>query len=396
MTLICGPELHIDEPFLPLCKPSITRDDIAAVVDVLNSQWITTGPRVADLEADFARTTGGRHAVAISSATAGMHLALHALGIGPGDEVITPSITWVSTVNLVVLCGATPVFADVERDTLMTNARLVAPLISARTRLIIPVHFAGAALDLVDLREVATGCGAHLVEDAAHALGSVYRNSRIGGSGTAVFSLHPSKSITTGEGGVLCTDDAELARRVRRLRFHGLEADAFEREACGRAPQGEVREPGFKYNLPDMNAALGIGQLARLEATIARRAALAHAYTEGLADVPEVLPLGSPRYPMHHAWHLYVIRLDIERAGIARDAFMAALAARGIGTGLHFRAVHQQRFYRDTMNVADDQLPNTVWNSARLCSLPLYPDMLESDVARVVGAIKSALHRTMR
>ena len=304
---------RIDEPFLPLCRPSLTQEDIAAVTGVLRSGWLTTGPRVADLEAAFARTTGCRQAVAVSSATAGMHLLLHALGIGPGDEVITPSLTWVSTVNLVVLRGATPVFADVERDTAMTSARLVERCVTERTRLIVPVHFAGAALDLDDLRRVAAGCGAHLVEDAAHALGSACRDSMVGETGTAVFSLHPIKNVTTGEGGVICTADAELAGRARRLRFHGLDADAYDRETGGRTPRAEVLEPGFKYNLPDMNAALGIGQLTRLATNNARRTALAHAYAERLADIPEVLPLITPDYPMRHAWHLYVIRVDTER-----------------------------------------------------------------------------------
>lgn len=386
----------IDEPFLPFCKPSLTPEDVAAVADVLHSRWLATGPRVAELEAAFVKATGCRHAVAVSSGTAGMHLLLHALGIGPGDEVITPSLTWVSTVNLVVLRGATPVFADVDRDTLMATPALVKPLVTKRTRLIIPVHFAGAAADLDGLRDVAAGCGAHLVEDAAHALGSTCRGSRVGCTGTAVFSLHPSKSITTGEGGMICTDDAELARRVRRLRFHGLEADAYDRRFGGRAAQAEVHEPGFKYNLPDMNAALGVGQLARLNATIERRTVLARAYAERLADVPEVLLLTSPGYPGRHAWHLYVIRIDTERAGIRRDAFMAALAGRGIGTGFHFRAVHLQRFYRETMRIDDDRLPNTAWNSRRLCSLPLYPDMRETDVARVVDAIKSVFRGKAR
>ena len=387
---------RIEEPFLPLCRPPLTHEDIAAVTGVLRSGWLTTGPRVADLEAAFVRTTGCRHAVAVSSATAGMHLLLHGLGIGPGDEVITPSLTWVSTVNLVVLRGATPVFADVERDTAMTSARLVERCVTERTRLIVPVHFAGAALDVDDLRRVAAGCGAHLVEDAAHALGSACRDAMVGETGTAVFSLHPIKNVTTGEGGIICTADPELAGRARRLRFHGLEADAYDRETGGRTLRAEVLEPGFKYNLPDMNAALGIGQLTRLAANNARRAALAHAYAERLADIPEVLPLITPDYPMRHAWHLYVIRVDTERAGITREAFMAGLAARGIGTGLHFRAVHEQRFYRETMRVDDDRLANTIWNSARLCSLPLFPDMRETDVARVVDAIKSVLRRSAR
>jgi UDP-4-amino-4-deoxy-L-arabinose-oxoglutarate aminotransferase len=355
--------------------------------------WLTTGPRVSDLEAAFRKATKCQHAVAMSSGTAGMHLVLHALGIGPGDEVITPSLTWVSTVNLITLCGATPVFVDIERDTLMTTAELIEPLITPRTRAIIPVHFAGVALQLGALRTLAARHGITLIEDAAHALGSSDADGPIGQQGSAVFSLHPNKNVTTGEGGMLCTDDEALARRVRRLRFHGLEADTYGRETLGRAPQAEVQEPGFKYNLPDMNAALGLGQMQRLEQSNQRRGALADVYHSGFADVSQILPLSLPDKMMRHAWHLYVVRVDSPSGGIKRDEFMAELKARGIGSGLHFRAVHSQHYYRQAMAIRDEALPNTAWNSERVCSLPLFPDMLESDVERVVVAIKSIFQR---
>jgi len=303
-------------------------------------------------------------------------------------------LTWVSTVNLIVLSGATPVFVDVERDTLMTSAELIEPLLTERTRLIVPVHFAGAALDLEPLRALARGRGIALVEDAAHALGTRYRGEAVGGRGTAIFSFHPIKNITTGEGGMLCTDDQALAARIRSLKFHGLGVDAFDRETQGRAPQAEVLEPGYKYNLPDMNAALGIAQLARLEVMNRRRAELAAQYQEQLASLEEILPLGLPDYPMEHAWHLFVVRLDVERAGVSRDDFMAALKDRGIGSGLHFRAVHTQKYYREQMPVPPGRLPNTEWNSERICSLPLFPDMRDEDVTRVVAAIKRMLKGT--
>lgn len=381
------------EQFLPLSRPSITELEIQSVVDVLRSGWITTGSRVQELEGGFRDLLGCRHAVAVSSATAAMHLALHALGLRPGDEVITPSLTWVSTVNLVTLAGAKPVFVDVDRDTLMTTAALVESRITNRTRLIVPVHFAGAALDLDPLRALARAHGIALLEDAAHALGTYYKDEAIGSRGTGIFSFHPIKNMTTGEGGMLCTDDEALAQRIRTLRFHGLGVDAFDRESGGRAPQAEVLEPGYKYNLPDMNAALGLGQLQRIGEIVRRRAALARIYAEQLADVEEVLPLGMPDYPMDHSWHLYVIRLDVERTGIGRDEFMSELKSRGIGTGLHFRAVHSQRFYRETLNGNEPDLPNTDWNSTRLCSLPLYPDMSNDDVHRVTSAIRGVLAR---
>lgn len=377
--------------FLPFSSPSINEADIDAVVSVLRSGWITTGPVTAELEQRFCETVGCENAVALSSATAGMHLLLQALGIGPGDEVITPSMTWVSSVNLITLAGAKPVFVDVERDTLMTSARQIEPLINARTRLLVPVHFAGAALDLDPLRALAEQHGLLLVEDAAHAIGSSYRGNPIGQSGTAIFSMHPIKNITTGEGGMFCTDDGQLAERIRRLKFHGLGVDAFDRETLGRAPQAEVQEPGFKYNLPDMNAALGISQLSRLKTINQRRADLAAIYYQLLADVDEVTPLESPAYPFNHAWHLFIIRLNIEKARMSRDDFMLALKQRGIGSGLHFRAVHTQKYYREKMPALPGSLPNTEWNTERICSLPLFPDMHDADAHRVVTAIKSIL-----
>lgn len=379
-----------DRPFLPLSRPSISREDIEAVEAVLRSGWLTTGPVGAELESAFAARMGAAHAVALTSATAGMHLVLHALGIGPGDEVITPSMTWVSTVNLIMLSGARPVFVDVDRNTLMTSAELVEAALSDRTRAIVPVHFAGAPLDLEPLRELAAAHGVALVEDAAHAAGTTYRGRAVGGTGTAIFSLHPIKNLTAGEGGILCTDDADLAAHVRRLRFHGLGADAFDRESQGRAPQAEVLEPGFKYNLPDMNAALALSQLGRLDAMNAQRTALAGRYTELLADVDAIVPLQTPAYPHTHAWHLYVVRLDVERAGMDRDRFMARLKTIGIGTGLHFRAVHTHRFYRENAAAAQ-ALPHTEWNSDRILSLPLFPDMSLDDVERVVEGVNQVL-----
>lgn len=375
-------------PFLPFSRPSVTEDDIAAVAAVLRSGWITTGTQCAALEDAFRERVGARHGVAVTSATGAMHLLLRALDIGPGDEVITPSLTWVSTVNLIVLAGATPVFADIDRDTLMVGAADIERCCTARTRLIIPVHMAGAALDLDNLRGLATRRGIALVEDAAHAAGTGFRGEPVGHRGTAIFSFHPIKNMTTGEGGLLCTDDADLASRVRRLRFHGLGVDAFDRQTQGRSPQAEVIEPGYKYNLPDMNAVLGLGQLRRLTAMNARRALLADRYRQLLAGVDGILPLGLPAYPMTHSWHLYIVRVDIDRIGMSRDDFMARLKERGIGSGLHFRAVHEQKYYRELMPGVAGTLPATEWNSRRICSLPLFPDMATGDVDRVVDAIR--------
>jgi UDP-4-amino-4-deoxy-L-arabinose-oxoglutarate aminotransferase len=379
-------------PFLPFSRPSVTAHDIERVVAVLRSGWLTTGPQCAELEEKFAARVGAAHAVAVTSATAGMHLLLHALGIGPGDEVITPSMTWVSTVNLITLAGATPVFIDVDRDTLMAGPEQIERALTARTKLIIPVHFAGASLDLDPLRALAGRHAVRLIEDAAHVAGGAYRGRPIGHGGTAVFSLHPIKNLTSGEGGIVCTDDAALAERVRRLRFHGLGADAYQRESQGRAPQAQVIEPGFKYNLPDMNAVLALSQLERLEEMNAKRRRLASRYAELLAGIEGILPLAIPSYPHTHAWHLYIVRVDRERAGIDREQFMEGLKRRNIGTGIHFNAAHRHAYYRREHPVGDG-LANTDWNSERLCSLPLFPDMENEDVERVVNAIRGVLGR---
>ena len=302
-------------------------------------------------------------------------------------------MTWVSTVNLAVLSGARPVFVDVDRDTLMASADAIEAALSSRTRLIVPVHFAGAAADMAPIRRLAAQHGISLAEDAAHALGTEYRGERIGCRGTTIFSFHPIKNITTGEGGMLCSDDPELLDRIRRLKFHGLGADAFEREAQGRSPQAQVQEPGFKYNLTDIGAVLGLGQLARVDAFNRRREELALSYRERLSGIDEILPLADPTYPMAHSWHLFVVRLDVERAGISRNEFMEQLKQRNIGTGIHFLAVHLQRYYRESMGTRRGMLPNTEWNSDRICSLPLFPDMTPEDVEDVVDAIKDVLKK---
>jgi UDP-4-amino-4-deoxy-L-arabinose-oxoglutarate aminotransferase len=379
--------------FLPFSRPSISEEDIAAVADVLRSGWITTGPKNAAFEQQVNDYVGSLHAVALTSATAGMHILLKALNIGPGDEVITPAMTWVSTVNLIVLAGATPVFADIDKDTLMVTEDTVKSCLSSRTKLVLPVHFAGAPADLDRLRKTASDSGVFLVEDAAHAIGTEYKGKRIGSSGTAIFSFHPIKNITTGEGGMFVTDDDTLAERIRRLKFHGLGVDAFDRTMQGRSPQAEVLEPGYKYNLPDMQAVLGMGQLKRLDGFIEKRRDLAGMYLEKLKSVDEIIPLGIPEGDIRHAWHLFIVRLDTEKAKMSRNDFMEELKKRNIGTGLHFRAAHLQKYYRETYGFEPGMLPATEWNSDRIFSLPLFPGMTADDVDDVVGAIKEVLCR---
>lgn len=383
----------MEEAFLPFSRPSITLEDISAVNEVLQSGWITTGSKNAEFEKNFCEYTGSPHAVALNSATAGMHLLLMAFGIGKGDEVITPSMTWVSTVNLITMAGAKPVFADIDKDTLMINKESVEKCLSEKTKMIIPVHFAGAPVDMDPVRQIAGKHDISLIEDAAHALGTEYKGVKTGSQGTSVFSFHPIKNITTGEGGMICSDDIELIQKVQRLKFHGLGMDSFDRATQGRLPQAEVIEPGYKYNLPDILAALGISQLKRINAFNRKRESLALLYLELLKDVDEIIPLKPPGEDIKHSWHLFIVRLDIEKAGMTRDRFMEELKKNNIGTGLHFKAAHLHKYYRNTLAVPHGSLVNTEWNSERILSLPLFPDMTDKDVHRVVNIIKKVLKK---
>ena len=370
--------------FLPFSRPSMGDEELTAIQDVLKSGWITTGPKNQQLEEAFCHLTGNQHAIALSSATAGMHVTLMAMGIGAGDEVITPSMTWVSTLNMIVLLGATPVMIDVDRDTLMVTPQSIEAAITSKTKAIIPVHYAGAPADIDAIRALGEKYNIPVIEDAAHAAGTYYKGHHVGCRGTAIFSFHAIKNMTCAEGGLVVTDDEQLAQRIRSLKFHGLGVDAYDRQTHGRAPQAEVISPGYKYNLADINAALALVQLGKLHAANQRRTEIAQRYLRELADTP-FQPLTVPAWPHVHAWHLFIIRVDETRCGLTRDALMEALKAQGIGTGLHFRAAHTQKYYRE--NFPDVSLPNTEWNSARICSLPLFPDMTDDDTSRVIAAL---------
>lgn len=374
--------------FLPFTKPSISEEDIQAVNAVLRSGWLTNGPQNQELEKALCELSGNKYAVAVSSATAAMHLLTKAMELGPGDEVILPSMTWVSMANMVVQSGATPVFCDVDRETLLATPETVAEKITPRTKMILPVHFAGAPFDLDGIRKVAGDIP--VVEDAAHAVGTYYKGKHIGSTGTAIFSFHAIKNITTGEGGLFLTDNEKLASDIRAWKFHGIGVDAFDRQNKGRSPQAEVIFPGFKYNLTDISAAIGVSQLKRLDAINAKRRELAMLYRELLADIPEIRPLEDPEgYDFTHAWHLFIVRVDSPK--MDRNAFMNALKAENIGTGLHFRCCHLQKFYREAYGFSAGMLPATEYNSDHICSLPLFPDMSAEDVNDVVEAIKKVL-----
>ncbi len=382
------------QDFLPFSKPTIRQAEIDEVVDSLKSGWITTGPKSQTFEEAFAAYTGYPIALALSSATAGLHIGLMALGLQPGDEVITTPMTWVATTNMIELLGGKPVFVDIHPDTLQIDERQVEAAVTPRTVGILPVHFGGSPCHMDPLMAIARKHALWIFEDAAHGVGTLYGGKHVGCfERLGVFSFHPIKNMTTSEGGVLVLRDEEMARKLRALRFHGLEKQAWNRYAEGGTPQIEVVMPGFKYNFMDLQAALGLPQLASVDEFNARRIELAGLYQRLFAEVPELQIPALPAYDHFATWHLYPVRVR-DSFGMNRDAFMAELKARNVGTGIHFRAVHTQPYYEQKYPGWAERLPNATWVSDRICSLPLFPAMSEEDVVYVVDAVKDILaHR---
>ncbi len=371
------------DEFLPLSRPEIGDDEIRALEEVVRSGWITTGPRCLEFERRFSNFVGSRHALSLSSATAGMHLVLKALNIGPGDEVITPSMTFASTVNQIVLAGARPIFSDVNYDTLLMEPREFSRLITSRTKLIIPVHYAGAPADLDAIEEAARGIP--VLEDAAHAVGTYYKGTHVGSKHMAFFSFHPIKNMTTAEGGMLTTKDEVIAQKIRLLRFHGIERDAWKRYGTAADPGYDILYPGYKYNLTDIQAALGIVQLDRLPGINARRSDIVRLYREGLSGIEGLELPGVPAYEHTHAWNLFVVKIS----SIPRSSFIRKLSERNIGFGLHFPPCHRLKYVQDLFG--KDKLPVTDELSERILSLPLYPGMDENQVKRVIEAVREIL-----
>jgi dTDP-4-amino-4,6-dideoxygalactose transaminase len=378
--------------FLPFSAPTIEDAEINEVVDSLKSGWITTGPKVKRFEEEFKTYVGAPFAVPLSSATAGQHLIMLALKIGVGDEVITTPMTFASTVSTIVLAGATPVLVDIEPGTLNLDVTKIREKITPRTKAIVPVHFAGQPCDLDPIFALAREFNLIVIEDAAHAVGTEYKGHRIGSfDSTSIFSFHPNKNMTTGEGGMLCTPDEELAEQISLLKFHGMNREAWKRFAASGTPGYDIMLPGFKYNMMDIQAALGIHQLPRLDGFIRRRTELAGIYNREFADVAELaLPTLAP-YDQRHAWHIYTPLVRIEKLTIDRDQFMAELKAHNIGSGLHYKAIHHHAWYREHLPVLPGTLPNADYASDRILSLPLFPKMTDEDAADVVAAVKDVI-----
>ncbi len=378
---------------LPFCRPDITEAEIDEVIDTLHSGWLTTGPKTKAFELKFADYVAARQAVAVNSCTGGLHIALAASGIGLGDEVIVPTLTFAATANVVVHQQATPVLVDVEPDTLNINPEAVERAITRRTQAIIPVHLYGHPCEMDALREIAALYHLRIIEDAAHAIGAFWRGRPIGSLGDAtVFSFYATKNLVTAEGGMITTNDDDLAREMRKWVLHGISHDAWDRYSEKGSWYYEVVLPGFKYNLTDIQAALGLRQLARLDAMNARRAAIAARYNVGLRDLPELeLPVTRP--DVCHAWHLYAIRLNLDRLTIGRAEFIEALKREGICASVHFIPLHRHPYYRDRFGFQPSDFPVADAAYERLVSLPLYSCMSWDDVADVIEAVHRVVSR---
>ena len=381
-------------PFIPFALPDIGDDEIAEVVDTLRSGWITTGPKTRRFEEDFTAYLGdpGLHSMAVNSATAGLHLALEALGIGPGDEVITTTHTFTATAEVVRYLGADVVLVDIDPTTLCIDVAAVEAAITPRTKAVIPVHYAGLAADMATLLPLARRHGLKVVEDAAHALPTTCGGQLVGtlGSDVTVFSFYANKTMTTGEGGMVVTRDAAIAKRVQVMRLHGINRDAFDRFTA-KAPSWyyEIVAPGFKYNLTDIASAMGIHQLRRSRGFQATRAAIAARYDAAFADLPLITP-PQPASGDTHAWHLYVLRLA-DGAKLTRDGLIDGLYAAGIGCSVHYIPLHLQPYWRERYGLTPERFAHSQHAYERMLSLPLYTRMDDSQIERVIAAVRALL-----
>jgi dTDP-4-amino-4,6-dideoxygalactose transaminase len=383
--------------FLPFARPSLGEEEIREVVDTLRSGWLTTGPKTERFAAEFLEYVGGRHAVPVASATAGLHAALLALGVGSGDEVVTTPMTFVATLNTIVHCGAAPVLVDVDAATLQMRIENVEAALTPRTKAIVPVHYVGQPVDLDPLLALAASRGIAVLEDAAHAVGTEYKGRRIGSfATTSVFSFHPNKNITTGEGGMIVTEDPEVFERASLLKFHGMDREAWKRFSKEGSPRYDVAVPGFKYNMMDIQAALGIHQLRRLDGFIAERARLAARYDAAFAGTAGLILPSRVPYPSRHAWHLYTPLVDVDRLTISRDRFMDELKRRNVGTGLHYTAAHEFSYYAGRFGWRPEDFPEAHFVSERIVSLPLFPGLSDADQDDVVAAVSEVLREFRR
>lgn len=379
-----------EPPYIVFGSPSIGPDEIAAVTRTLESAWIGTGPRVHEFESAFAKFIGVGHALATSSCTAALHLAMVACGVGAGDEVITTAMTFCATANAIVHTGATPVLVDCQRDTMNIDPLAVEAAVTPRTRAIVPVHFGGRPADMDALRAVAAKHDLLIIEDAAHAIEAMYRGKRAGNLGdVGCFSFYVTKNMTTGEGGMVTTNDASRAETVRIYGLHGMSADAWSRFSDKGYTHYDVVHPGFKYNLTDMAASLGLVQLPKLSGWLAKREAMWAHYDAAFANLPVILP-AAPAPETVHARHLYTLLIR-DDAPVTRDQFMTEMHKRRIGTGVHYRALHAHPYYRERGGYRPEDMPNATFIGERTVSLPLSPHLSGQDLERITDSVRAIL-----
>lgn len=379
----------MNDEFLPFAKPSISDEAIAEVVACLKSGWITTGPRVQKFEELLRHYLKSTHALTVSSATAGLHLALLSLQLKPGDEVITTALTFVATLNTIVQAGGKPVLVDIDPKTLNIDVAQIEKAITPRTKAIMPVHFAGLPVDLDPIYQLAQKYQLRVIEDAAQAIGTKYKKQILGSFGDIqVFSFHPNKNMTTGEGGCITTSSDELAKFIQTMRFHGIDRQAWDRFSKKGSQDYDVIAPGFKYNMMDIQASLGIHQLQALETFIEKRTLLAERYLTLLQSWPQITLPQAVDFDHRHSWHLFTILVNENEAGMNRDTFMANLKELNIGTGLHYQPVHLYRYYQTQFGFKAGDFPCSEDVCSRIVSLPLFPDMTFEQQDRVISAMQ--------
>jgi perosamine synthetase len=381
---------------IPFHLPEIGEEEIRSVVETLRSGWLTTGPKVKQFEAEFAASVGASHALAVNSCTAALHLALEAVGVKAGDEVLVPTMTFAATAEVVFYVGARPVLVDCLPDTLNIDPEAVERAVTPRTRAVIPVHYAGQPCDLDEVLDIARRHRLKVIEDAAHSLPASYRGRPIGAIGDVTcFSLYATKTITTGEGGFATTENGEYAERMRIMSLHGISKEAWKRYTSEGSWYYEVLAPGYKYNLTDVAAAIGIEQLKKCERFREARRRVAALYDRAFADLPEIA-VPTVRPYIEHAWHLYVIKVRPERLRIGRNEFIECLKREGIGTSVHFIPLHMHPYYRKTFGYRPEDFPNASAAFERIISLPLYPGMKEEDTRAVIEAVRNICAQNRR
>lgn len=380
--------------YIPYSRPVLDTEEINEVVDTLKSGWLTTGPKVAQFENNFKEYVGSSYALAVNSATSGLHLALEAIGIGPGDKVITTVHTFTATAEVIRYLGAEPIFVDIEADSYNISPKEVekALIKHKNVKAIMPVHYAGQSANITEISKLAKQYGVKVVEDAAHALPTTHNGKIVGTlSDITVFSFYANKTITTGEGGMITTDNAELAERMKVMRLHGINRDAFDRFTSTKPSwYYEIVAPGFKYNMMDVCGALGIHQLKKAKYFQEIRESIAKRYSDAFFGLPVITPILVNPNDIH-AWHIYVLQLNLEELTINRDEFIKLLSERNIGTSVHYIPLHRMPYWKENFNLSDEQFPNSSYISDRIVSLPNFASMTDEEVCIVIDTVKSLL-----